>query len=519
QSSSLEECEEICFAIPDKCKCAQFDYYKNQCTTYNVESPIERTLTEEQLLFYYRKRREAGGADVSCSLPTLLPTIGSVHLVPDWKCLEQKEAIRLGEASINAAERELEETARKKLSPVAAQFEAPQLDVPTADHEKLAAKPEPQQEDKIGLKAPLPVEAEQSNLLAAALEQTIQETKSEGHAEESATSQTVTVEADVPVVERTADGKLPVEVLPIIPDCPVGENARVQIIDGVEIDSPAPIAFTVTTPERCVQICRSNSLPNGARLSLLCRSAHFERLTGRCHLYSDALNPNGYLEYKPNAQVLYMEKICIADNALPVSCDDVFRRIPQHILFGHATDIVTTASELECIRECVEAKKNRHIDCRSLVFYPDFPSYNCILNVHTRVSRPAFFVPEHVYRVDYVEIAPCASLPIAQLVQGPAISVRSEDSLLQRVENQKGGLGIGVGTVTSDWSEWSSCDKKKKVRHRERICESCKDNIQVNLSYRWFLRGKCYFFGPPFNKDLPETARYPPSNANSFRYR
>lgn len=36
-----------------------------------------------------------------------------MHLVPDWKCLEQKEAIRLGEASINAAERELEEIARK----------------------------------------------------------------------------------------------------------------------------------------------------------------------------------------------------------------------------------------------------------------------------------------------------------------------------------------------------------------------------------------------------------------------
>lgn len=43
-------------------------------------------------------------------------------------------------------------------------------------------------------------------------------------------------------------------------------------------------------------------------------------------------------------------------------------------------------------------------------------------------------------QVDYVEIAPCASLPIDQLVQGPEITVRSEDSLLQRVENQKGGL-------------------------------------------------------------------------------
>ncbi|RCN28696.1 PAN domain protein [Ancylostoma caninum] len=96
--------------------------------------------------------------------------------------------------------------------------------------------------------------------------------------------------------------------------------------------------------------------PDASRLPLLCRSAQYNRQSSKCSVFPDALNPNGYLEYKPNSNVLYMEKLCIADSVLPLSCDEIFRRIPQHVLFGHASEIVTTTSEEECIRECVLAK-------------------------------------------------------------------------------------------------------------------------------------------------------------------
>ncbi|VDK69767.1 unnamed protein product [Cylicostephanus goldi] len=80
---------------------------------------------------------------------------------------------------------------------------------------------------------------------------------------------------------------IPVEILPIVPDCPIGEKARVQVIDGVEY-------------------------PDATRLPLLCRSAQYDRHSSKCFLYPDAVNPNGYLEYKPNIDVLYTEKICIS---------------------------------------------------------------------------------------------------------------------------------------------------------------------------------------------------------------
>ncbi|KHJ83189.1 hypothetical protein OESDEN_17114, partial [Oesophagostomum dentatum] len=75
--------------------------------------------------------------------------------------------------------------------------------------------------------------------------------------------------------------------------------------------------------------------PDASRLPLLCRSAQYSRESLKCSVYPDALNPNGYLEYKPNTSVLYMEKVCIS---------------------SHASEIVTSTSEEECIRECILAK-------------------------------------------------------------------------------------------------------------------------------------------------------------------
>ncbi|VDM81400.1 unnamed protein product, partial [Strongylus vulgaris] len=206
----------------------------------------------------------------------------------------------------------------------------------------------------------------------------------------------------------------------------------------------------------------------------------YNRQTSKCSAYPDALNPNGYLEYKPNVDILYIEKVCISDLVLPLSCDEIFRRIPQHVLFGavlskrsrphedqdfmplfislskflgHASEIVTAASEEECIRECILAKVKRNIQCRSLLHYSDVPSSNCILNVQTRLTRPEYFVPELDEKVDYVQIPECAK--------------------------KLGGLSNGVGSVESEWTEWTSCDQKTSIRRRERLCTDCLERVQM----------------------------------------
>ncbi|RCN28695.1 PAN domain protein [Ancylostoma caninum] len=74
---------------------------------------------------------------------------------------------------------------------------------------------------------------------------------------------------------------IPVEVLPIVPDCPLGEKARVQIIDGVEVkhsmgtgwgekttpnkdgqyvSSSSSVTFKADSPEKCVHACMTSSV-------------------------------------------------------------------------------------------------------------------------------------------------------------------------------------------------------------------------------------------------------------------
>ncbi|KJH42094.1 PAN domain protein [Dictyocaulus viviparus] len=284
---------------------------------------------------------------------------------------------------------------------------------------------------------------------------------------------------------RDPFSSIAVEVLPIVPDCPLGEKARVQIIDGVEVisSSAVPVSFKVESAAKCVHACITSTFSDASRLPLLCRSAHFNRLSTKCSIYSDAINPNGYLEYRPNSNVLYMEKLCISGRLkmiLPLSCDEVFRRIPQHILLGHASDIITSTSEEECIRECIAAKVNRGIQCQSLLHYPDEPVENCILNVHSKLTRPKYFIPELEHKVDYVEIPDCAK----NLVNEDLDTMNSEGRVIDR--NKNWGFPPGLGIVEYEWSEWTDCDRQTSTQRRERLCSDCIERIQIQPCFSNF---------------------------------
>uniref|UniRef100_A0A158PKV1 Apple domain-containing protein n=1 Tax=Angiostrongylus costaricensis TaxID=334426 RepID=A0A158PKV1_ANGCS len=232
--------------------------------------------------------------------------------------------------------------------------------------------------------------------------------------------------------------------------------SRVQIIDGVEHRMLSYAKYLTKL-----------QFPDASRLPLLCRSAHFNRLSKKCSIYSDSINPNGYLQYKPNSNVLYMEKLCISDVILPLSCDEAFRRIPQHILLGHASEILTSTSEEECIRECILAKVNRGFECQSLLHYPDQPVSNCILNIHSRRTRPEFFIPELEKKVDYVQVPECAKRLVEGRIEPKNFSKRGVR------------LPSGVGIVESEWSEWTACDLQTSTRRRDRLCSDCVERIQI----------------------------------------
>ncbi|RCN33989.1 hypothetical protein ANCCAN_20166 [Ancylostoma caninum] len=128
----------------------------------------------------------------------------------------------------------------------------------------------------------------------------------------------------------------------------------------------------------------------------------------------------------------------------------------------------------------IQVKHN--VECRSLLHYSDIPISNCILNVHTRLTRPEYFVPELEDKVDYVQMPECAKNVgggnFDSAISGNEDPLMSIDTRI--VENDKSwGLPPGVGTVESEWSEWTSCDRKTSTRRRERLCIDCVERIQM----------------------------------------
>ncbi|ETN79274.1 PAN domain protein [Necator americanus] len=149
---------------------------------------------------------------------------------------------------------------------------------------------------------------------------------------------------------------------------------------------------------------------------------------------------------------------------------------------GHASEILTVSSEEECICECILAKVKRDIDCRSLLHYPEVQTSNCILNIHSRLTRSEYFMPELEYKVDYVQIPECArkagGANLDSTVSNNREPLMSIDTRI--VENDKDfGLPPGIGSVESEWSEWTTCDPKTSTHRRERLCTDCVEQIQI----------------------------------------
>ncbi|CAA91764.4 Apple domain-containing protein [Caenorhabditis elegans] len=444
-SITLEECESACVRYNTQCQTIQYDYYRNICEIFNVPSPLQMNKTTSEEM----QKREIALGNTECAIASLLPTIDTTHLIPNWDCLSELSHSVLNSSQLTQSSQQLD------LKPVKS---------PTFTGE-LATPQRPKPDIKIKK-----IANEQFEIVSNTI----------GGAEESRKEQKVALMAE-PIdninQQQQFDNTLrnfAVEVLPIVPDCPLGEHSRVQIIEGVEVSREATITFQVAILEQCVQACRVSTYADGSRLPLLCRSAHFNRATRQCSVYSDAINPNGYLEYKPNQNVIYIEKICIPDTVLPMSCDDVFRRIPQHILLGHASEVISVASENECVLECIKAKTLRSVACHSILHYPDFSSLNCILNVHTRHTKNQYFTPELAYKVDYVELGSCVtSAASGQLASRAMIPPNPFNKPAVAADNQ-----VGVGSVTSEWTEWTHCDEKTSTRSRQRVCNGCNEIIQ-----------------------------------------
>ncbi|KAF7631034.1 hypothetical protein Mgra_00008741 [Meloidogyne graminicola] len=219
-----------------------------------------------------------------------------------------------------------------------------------------------------------------------------------------------------------------VESLSKINDCSNGQQAKIQLIDGISLIGQLPLLLAVQleSADVCLQVCRQNKNLDGLDLSNSCRSATFNRQSGRCELLNDTISPNGPLQYIPNPDSIYFEKLCISGSDLIDTCDDIIHRIPQHHLDSRKSindgASVNALNQVECIKNCINAKNKLGFECASASFFFDWQGNNCFLSRFTRLSRPDLYSAERKELVDYMEIPLCFRLNVNNVKQRDVLS-------------------------------------------------------------------------------------------------
>lgn len=152
----------------------------------------------------------------------------------------------------------------------------------------------------------------------------------------------------------------------------------------------------------CVFACLTNVTPSGA--SINCVAAEYDHSRGVCDLMTSFPATVGIL---PGNSVNLYEKICVSREAGEMCLGGNPKRLRQKILIGFSRDAQTTNSAAECIEMCIIAPTKMAFKCLSVMFYPNEPSSNCVLNESSAEESPSSMAIENHVRVDYFGIDQC----------------------------------------------------------------------------------------------------------------
>ncbi|VBB26672.1 unnamed protein product [Acanthocheilonema viteae] len=204
------------------------------------------------------------------------------------------------------------------------------------------------------------------------------------------------IKTNVTIDTRKLDASTPSYSSTNLSDCTSGFSAYIEVIDGIEVVAESLTTLQTRTPE----------LSGGNLLPIECHSAQYDRVNKRCILFNASVTPTGNAKFIPNKNMIYFEKICISD-MVGRKCDVILRRVPQHVLVGHATVVIDAPSHNYCIETCLRSLEMFGFTCRSAVHFHEYPKSNCILNEHSARTRPQYFISEREQKMDYIELSEC----------------------------------------------------------------------------------------------------------------
>uniref|UniRef100_A0A0K0EFB6 Apple domain-containing protein n=1 Tax=Strongyloides stercoralis TaxID=6248 RepID=A0A0K0EFB6_STRER len=443
---SLEECHTLCINKTPNCLTLQYDLYKKSCQVFNTPSPFDQTTGKLGVKNIkepsFRWRRQVNSNSVGSILDyqkpsqgngvceiTMLPSIGYSFIVFDQECykmqIEFTSEVNTQLQVFKTPKNSTINGGGKKAMGVGFVQEAF-----NNEEDNETVPPNPFQTDP----SP-PINSDIQNSFKS-------------FSKENLISN-----------DNRNDKNNHVQILPIMLDCPDGSRAKILITDGIEIINQKPIT-TIYLPsvEKCLYSCRINSDIEGRRFPRQCQSATYDKLRSICYIYDDLLMPTGSFDYNPNRQSIYFEKICISEGEISIGCDEGLIKLPQHVLLGHASEIIDAPNQNICVRSCITSLPKYGFKCSSIMYFYEFDKFNCILNKENRYTKYQFFRQELKQKVDYIE------LPSCMLKENPKIALlnddykyTSEDSIYDEAE----------------WGLWSSCDSSMTKTRTRLQCTSC----------------------------------------------
>uniref|UniRef100_A0AC35TW76 PAN domain protein n=1 Tax=Rhabditophanes sp. KR3021 TaxID=114890 RepID=A0AC35TW76_9BILA len=200
------------------------------------------------------------------------------------------------------------------------------------------------------------------------------------------------------------------QIIPILLDCADGSRATISITDGIQVQQQVAFySLVLEDTDKCLYACRTSADLDGIRLPQQCRSSSYRRSTRQCLFYSDVLKPSGNLDYLPNRDSVYFEKFCIPKREVNVGCDEAVYKYPQNILLGHATEVIDSPNQADCITKCITSQQRYKFACKSVMYFHMFDKFNCILNEHDKDSKPEFMHTELRQQVPVYKKLVCKS--------------------------------------------------------------------------------------------------------------
>uniref|UniRef100_A0A0N4ZPS9 PAN-1 domain and Apple-like domain-containing protein n=1 Tax=Parastrongyloides trichosuri TaxID=131310 RepID=A0A0N4ZPS9_PARTI len=445
---SLEDCHKLCINKTPSCLTLQYNLYKKSCQIFNIPSPFDQTTGKlgvkninKNNNLNLRERRQINSNSVGptfnnnkitnnndgvCEI-TMLPSIGYSFIVFDQECYKMQIEFT---SEVNT---QLQVVRTNKNTTIRPESNKKAMGVGFVEEDNNEMPPNP-------------FKNELSKVISNDISKTY-ETFSNNDLIKTRTKETF------------------IKVIPLILDCPDSGRAKVMITDGIEITNQQPIiTFHLPNSEKCLYTCRINGDLDGKRLQKQCRSASYNKINGICYLYDDLLIPTGSFDYNPNRQNIYFEKICLPEEEAPIGCDEGIIKLPQHVLLGHATEVIDAPNQGSCIRNCITSLVKYGFKCTSLMYFYEFDKFNCILNLQNRNTKKDFFRQELRQKVDYIELPSCL--------------VKNNDKITQANDDLKYSTDDPIYDE-SEWGVWSNCDSSMTKTRTRFHCKTCSIKSEI----------------------------------------